>query len=378
MGSLAGPNIVPVAATLLLAVLISRAPIPPDGSAGGAFDALLPGPAPSTDPLLGLDASAGDRQLFGMDAGSVDEQTAAGAKPDFGTYWVGPWTLQHGWKGPDDAMDSLVRQGVTPAVHLYYWGDDMSITCLEEGCDSALHGVRKDRDQWMLLVNDFVGHLQAHGQDRAVLVILESEFNKGHTPGYEPLDGMLADVATRIKAGYPEARVVLGFGNWYPEGWTTFDRAVEASDAVGLQAIVASTRDDLGDADELYQETLEGARRMKDTFGKPVVIHDVAVSSYPEPRHRDEQALVLRAFFDGIGALQEAGVEGIIYRSWKDTEMSSENHFGQAEDHWGLTSGDGTGKPARDVWVAGVRQARGIDRVGNMTSVTPLGAQGLF
>src|SRR6185369_7264513 len=63
---------------------------------------------------------------FGMDAASASAQAAAGVKPDYGTMWIGPWTLSSGWGGPDDTMARLKAAGVTPAVHLYYWGDDIS------------------------------------------------------------------------------------------------------------------------------------------------------------------------------------------------------------------------------------------------------------
>src|SRR5688572_13292308 len=34
---------------------------------------------------------------FGLDAPSVHRAAEHGAQPDYGTIWVGPWTLQWGW-----------------------------------------------------------------------------------------------------------------------------------------------------------------------------------------------------------------------------------------------------------------------------------------
>src|SRR5689334_20750172 len=64
--------------------------------------------------------------LFGMEASSVSMQTAAGVKPDYGTFWIGPWTLGSGWGGPDASLTNMKNAGVTPAIHFYYWGDDIS------------------------------------------------------------------------------------------------------------------------------------------------------------------------------------------------------------------------------------------------------------
>src|SRR5438045_3202356 len=72
---------------------------------------------------------------FGMDAAasSVQAQVAAGVKPDYGVLWIGPWTTSSGWGGPDDTMARLKAAGVTPAIHFYYWGDDISPPCVESG-----------------------------------------------------------------------------------------------------------------------------------------------------------------------------------------------------------------------------------------------------
>src|ERR1044072_5115183 len=112
-------------------------------AAAGALLLALPHAAVSQSQTTTTSTSA--PIAFGMDAGSVAAQSAAGAKPDYGTFSVGPWTLTSGWGGPDAQLDAMRSAGVTPAIHFYYWGDDISPTCLENGCWSSLHNTQKEQ-----------------------------------------------------------------------------------------------------------------------------------------------------------------------------------------------------------------------------------------
>src|SRR5687767_4387922 len=116
---------------------------------------------------------------FGMDANSVAAQTAAGVKPDYGTFWLGPWTLTSGWGGPDGQMTNMRNAGVTPAIHFYYWGDDISPNCVQYGCYSSLHNAQKDQAGWQKLAEQLVAHLNAKMGGQPVLIFMETEFNKG-------------------------------------------------------------------------------------------------------------------------------------------------------------------------------------------------------
>jgi len=40
---------------------------------------------------------------------------------------------------------AMQNAGVTPALHFYYWGDDISPSCVENGCWSTLHNAQKTR-----------------------------------------------------------------------------------------------------------------------------------------------------------------------------------------------------------------------------------------
>lgn len=295
-----------------------------------------------------------------MDAGSIADQRAAGFEPDLGTLWLGPWTLEHGWVGVDAKLREMASQNVTPAVHLFYWGDDLSPRCLEEGCWSELHHVWKDREGWQELVEQTVEHLEETMDGDPVLVLLESEFNKAGVATYEPLDGYLAEKAAFIQAGYPSARVTLSLGNWNYAAWSTWDRAAAQADAVGLQAIRASTRDTPSRHHGLFNATLNGVATLERLFDKPIVLQDISISSYPDPENRQVQASALADLFEGIDQLERLGVDTVIYRSWYDSpSMSTQNYFGEAERFWGLVTYPGKEpKPAAQVWLDGVEDHR--------------------
>ncbi|HUR25806.1 MAG TPA: PKD domain-containing protein, partial [Candidatus Thermoplasmatota archaeon] len=278
----------------------------------------------------------------------------------YGTFWIGPWTLGSGWGGPDAQMTAMKNAGVTPAIHHYYWGDDISQSCVENGCYSSLHKANKDREGWQQLTDQLIAHLNSKMQGKPVVIFLETEFNKGSVATYEPLDGYLAEKATQIKAGYPNAQIVMALGNWGQTSWGTWDRTAAASDFVGIQGMRGSTRQSATDYATLYEKTLEGAKVAAAKFGKPIVLQDIALSTYPEPDYLKRQADELRDFFAHTADLKAAGVKVLIYRSWADTpSMDTANWYGEAERHWGLTwPGNNTMKEGGKVWVAAVKAER--------------------
>ncbi|HUR24889.1 MAG TPA: PKD domain-containing protein, partial [Candidatus Thermoplasmatota archaeon] len=328
----------------------------------GALLLAVPAPAASQSPPT----TAPSPLAFGMTAGAVAAQTAAGVKPEYGTFWIGPWTLSSGWGGPDGQMTAMKNAGVTPAIHHYYWGDDISQSCLENGCYSSLHKANKNKEGWQQLTDQLIVHLNSQMQGKPVLIFLETEFNKGSVATYEPLDGYLAEKAKQIKAGYPNAQVVMALGNWGQSSWGTWDRTAAASDFVGIQGMRGSTRQSATDYATLYEKTLEGAKVAQAKFAKPVFLQDIALSTYPEPQYLKLQTDEMKDFFAHTAELKAAGVKAIIYRSWVDTPtMDTANYYGEAERHWGLSwAGNNTLKPAGKVWVDGVK----ADRAGSSSA----------
>jgi len=312
-------------------------------------------------PVMGQPAEAATPEPigFGMEAGAIDLQTNAGVKPDYGTFWIGPWTLKYGWGGTDDKLDSMRSKGVTPAIHFYYWGDDISQNCLENGCYSDLHNAQKNKAGWQTLAQQMVDHLDARMGGEEVVIFLESEFNKADVQTYEPLDGYLAEKAAFIHKQYPNAKVVMSLGSWNSGAWATWDRTAAASDYVGIQGMRGSTRDSPSHYRDLYETTLTNAKKLQGLFGKPVFLQDIALSSYPEPDYLSMQSAELKEFFDGMGELKSAGVVAMVYRSWRDSpNMDLANYYREAERHWGLTWNGYDLKPAGKVWIDGVKAER--------------------
>lgn len=302
--------------------------------------------------LEDLPAATGLR--FGIDAASVERFSAAAGAPDYATLWVGKWNLDLGWRDTDKALQALRAANVTPAVHFYYWGDDIQPDCFTVGCNG------KDLTGWDRLHAQLVEHLRATMGDAPVLVILESEFNKHGLHDSEDLDARLADKATALRYWLPNVQVVLGLGNWRQDTWATWDRAAAASDFVGVQALAGSTRDAPEKQVGLADATLAGVERLRELFAKPIVVQDVAVSSYPEPDHLGTQAEALLRFAERMPDLRAAGVEAVIYRSFVDVpDMNLANHYREAERHWGLAWHDtGELKPGGEAWVKAVQKAR--------------------
>jgi hypothetical protein len=324
-----------------------------------AVSAALSGPDPVRESIVPF-AEASPAMQFGLDAGSIDRQASMGLLPEYAVLWAGPWQAQHGWAGFDRAMARAADHGVTPAIHLYYWGDDLSQKCLRDGCWSEAHNTWKDQAGWQALTDDLMAHLVTVMDGRPVLVIVETEFNKGGVATHEPLDQLLADKIVHMRAAYPRLEVVLGLGNWNRAAWVTWDRAAAAADYVGVQGLRAFTRHDAAAYYTLVDETVAGAAAARELFQKPIVLTDIGLSSYPHEDHEEDQALALAGFFDRLGALVDAGVEVFLYRSLTDNpHYSTREYFGHAEGAWGLVHADGQAKPSVDVWRDGVARATG-------------------
>jgi hypothetical protein len=294
-----------------------------------------------------------------MDMTSIDAQDDAGVHPDYGLLWVGVWNLRHGWGGPDQQLDAAYQKNVTPVIEFYYWGDDISRSCIEDGCHSSLHDYDKNRTGWQDLARQLADHVNARMHGRPVVIVLETEFNKADVATYEPLDGYLADKADYLRGRISNLQLVLGLGNWGSSSWGTWDRAMAKVDAAGLQALAGSTRQDAAQYHAVVNRTLAGAQRLQDLFQKGVLLHDLALSSYTEPDWSRAQDDVVREVFARKDELKAAGLTGVVYRAWEDNpNMDTANYYGEAERWWGLAHSDGTSKPALASWLQGVRAER--------------------
>lgn len=290
---------------------------------------------------------------FGFDVASVQAARAQGMPIAYGSIWAGAWNQRWGWGGIEDQLNTAKATGVTPVIQWWYWGDDITPACVENGCYDARQGVQKDKATWTRMSNELADLIvRVMGPGSATIVVIEAEFNKSGIENYEPFDGYLAQHAAIFRGR--NLKVGLEFGNWGRSLWTNFDRAVAASDVLGAMALLSSLRDA-----STYQTAtdmlLDAARYYQTTFGKPVFITDFALSSYPEPTYETLQDIEVAEVFARMPEFRAAGVQGLIWRMLKDDPtFDTSNYHGIAERHWGLLRADGSRKAAFSTFLNGM------------------------
>jgi hypothetical protein len=290
-------------------------------------------------------AYAQDSIGFGFDVASVRKAREIGLPVKYGTIWAGPWNQRWGWLGIQNQLELAKASGVQPVIHWWYWGDDITPGCVENGCWDARQQVQKDKATWYRLSNELADLVvRVLGPKSGAMVVVEAEFNKGGIENYEPFDGYLAEHAQIFHNR--QLRVVTEFGNWGQSLWPRFDRAVAASDMLGamvLQSSIHEASHYQSGADML----LNAARYYQATFGKPVFVTDFAFSSYPEPAYETLQDLVVAEIFSRMGEFRAAGVRGMAWRMLADDPaFDTSNYHGMAERFWGLIRADGSPKAA--------------------------------
>jgi hypothetical protein len=305
-------------------------------------------PAPAPAPAVAM--------RFGVHVDSLAKADSHALPMSFGVFWMGSWTQKYGWGYAEQNLTSARNRGLTPVVHWWYWGDDISPDCVERGCQDNRQNVFKDRATWYRMTRELAGVIERTMGGRETIVILESEFNKGGIENYEPFDGYLLDQIVELHR-VTGVRVILGFGNWGLSNWARFDRAASAADMVGTQLLRSSVRDAA-----TYQQAVDtlvsGATHLKNTFRKPSFIIDLAISSYPSAEYEVHQEAVVRQLFQRLGELKALGVTGVIWRAIvDDASMDTSNYHGMAERYWGFVRADGTEKPAFRPFADGLRAA---------------------
>jgi hypothetical protein len=296
---------------------------------------------------------------FGFDIESLSQARSHKVPVSFGTFWLGSWTGKYGWGYAESQLRAAKQARVTPVINWWYWGDDISPQCVDRGCHDARQNVHKDRATWNRMADELSRLIERTMGSREAIVVLETEFNKGGIENYEPFDGYLAE-QVRIFHRRGNIKVVVAFGNWGHGQWERFDRAAAAADYVGTQLLQSSVQDASTYARTV--DTLLSGARAAQRFGKPTLIVDLALSSYPSASYEAHQAAVTRELFARMPELKAAGVRGILYRMMADDpKFDTSNYHGVAERHWGFLRADGSAKPAFAAFAAGVRQESHAD-----------------
>ena len=309
-----------------------------------AFDVARTGSCAALFALFSTSALAQVPVHFGFDTKSVSRARSLGMPITYGSSWAGAWNQKWGWNGIEEDLRRAKAAGVIPVVQWWYWGDDISPGCVENGCKDRYHGVQKDKATWSRMSNELADLIvRVGGADSQALVVIETEFNKNGIENYEPFDRYLVDQANIFHAR--GLKVVVGFGNWGQSYWKNFDRAVAAADLLGTMALQSSVRDAsayLSGVDRL----IAAAQYFQHTFAKPTFVTGFAFSSYPEPSYELYQDTVIREIFRRMEELRTAGVQGMVWRMLSDDPaFDTNNYHGMAERHWGLLHADGSPKP---------------------------------
>lgn len=291
---------------------------------------------------------------FGLDVSSAQAAVGRGMAIAYGSIWAGAWNQRWGWGGIETQLRAAKASGVVPMIQWWYWGDDISPACVENGCWDARQGVWKDKATWYRLSNELADLVErVLGPGSSALIIVETEFNKQGIETYEAFDGYLADAADVFRQR--NLQVVISFGSWGRTYWTRFDRAVARADYLGTMVLQSSVRDAstyLSAADIL----IASAQYLNATFGKPCFVTDFAFSSYPAPGWESQQETIVRTIFARLPELKAAGVRGMVWRMLTDDpDFDTRNYHGMAERYWGLLRADGSEKPAYFAFLNGMR-----------------------
>lgn len=304
--------------------------------------------AASTRGTAGARAKAADGTIgFGLDVNSARRAQSLGLPVKYGSIWTAAWSRpeKYGLGGIKTQLQAAKAAGVTPVVQWWYWGDDITPSCVENGCIGKYDGVRKDKDEWYRMSRNLANLIAEVMGESETLLVLETEFNKGGIGRYEPFDGYLVD---HIRIFHDKGiKVALGFGNWDRHLWKNFDRAVAESDVISIMILHSSVREGGSEYLDGPATLLSATKFIKATFNKPSFITDFGFSSYPEPSYELYQDTVIRAIFAHIEDFREAGVQGMVWRMLADDpKFNTANYHKVAERHWGLVRADGTPKLA--------------------------------
>ena len=313
-----------------------------------------PTPAPAPEPTPAPAPVGLAPMRFGLPVAALSDAASHGVSMNYGVLWTGAWAHKWGWTSTEEKLQSARARGVTPIVHWWYWGDEISPDCVERGCQDVRNDVWKDRTAWYRMTRELGAVIEKTMGGRETIVIVETEFNKNGIENYEPFDGYLLDQIIELRR-VPGVKVILGFGNWGLSAWPRFDRAAAAADMVGTQLLRSSVRDAksyLSAVDTL----VSGATHLRNTFRKPSFIVDLALSSYPAAEYEAHQEAMVRSLFERVNELKQLGVTGIVWRALvDDPDFDTSNYHGIAERHWGFVTAAGVQKPAFRHLVDGIR-----------------------
>jgi len=255
---------------------------------------------------------------------------------DYLQIWL-PRGWQEAWL-PVPELRALQEHGTLPVFVHYFFGD-------------AISGerIQAQRAAWHASLERLARAAAPLGP---VLIVVEPEFNTDPPPGETATLEWAGAVAAfraalrRVRSLAPEARLGICAGDFYPD--LNLDGLAPLAgdlDFVAFQEMRARSDPEARRPGYLRvgAQATRYARYLRETFDRPVLLAYVAVSSHGG--WEAEQAFAIRDLARHRGALQRAGVFGVIYFQLQD-DPTHTGYFGAAERHFGLTDAAGRPKPA--------------------------------
>ena len=287
-----------------------------------------------------LMVGVGDR-LFGHPNESGMDWLATAREHSLPSDLHGIW-LPRSWQA--DWLDTATLQrmsdsGTTPVVLHYFFDEGIS-----------KERIIAQREAWHRSLRRMAAAVRIDG---SVLIVMAPEFNDDPPPGETRLtdwagfaDELVAAVEI-LRAGAPNASIGLCAGDFSPD--RNLSRVIDP--VAGLLYLLvfpvrrASPRLEgrLSDYLGVGGAALEYTRYLHDSFGLPVFLAYVAVSSYGG--WEQNQSRAIEDLVTHRAALHGAGAFGVIYFQMRD-DPEHTGYFGEAEKYFGLLAADGEAKPA--------------------------------
>lgn len=318
--------------------------------------------ASGVDAASRLEVGIGDRydQVVGGTRTVVYQQAKKeGLDFKYVALWLTPgWTE---WVN-QEKLRQIVRDGYTPLLLYYTFGDRSSKEYLEENNRARLKAWQEDIEKNLTpLVN--IGS--------EVLVALEPEFNvipASGTPitAWKEWNEIAEKAIDTLHKGAPFVKVGLCPGDWGNYNLETSMReAAKKSDFIAFPEMRAATDPSVDTQAPRYRDVagaaLDFTAYLKRTFNKPILFAYLALSSYADsdPRGWEKiQAKIIDQLFKREKELLKNGVFGLVYFAYYDDPGHGTEFFGQAEKYFGLKDAQGKPKKAWKVWKKHTRRSR--------------------
>ncbi len=298
--------------------------------------------------------NAYDQEVNGKRVIAYKEAEKDGLKLKYVAVWLTPgWT---GWVTRKMLLD-ITRDGYTPVLIYYTFGDDNSRQYLERNNRQKLKAWYKD-------IQDNLVPLVKIGSE--VLVVLEPEFNvispKGETPvtEWDEWNDIVGKAIDYLHEASPYCKVGLCPGDWGIYNlYKCMNRVAPKNDFLAFQEMRGASDPSADTSTREYRDVIGSALKfstyLRKTFKRPLLLAYMALSSYKNGNPlgwENETVEITKNVFDRQAELAAQGVFGILCFNYFDDPNHGTYFFGEAEKYFGLKSASGKPKNVLKIWLA--------------------------